>query len=211
MAPRNTAWVRRYWDRSAGIYDRSIGWFERLMLADGRQWLAAHARGDTLEIGIGTGRNLPHYPKQLRLTGIDLSPAMLELARRRSHELGRDVDLRVGDAEKLDLAGSSFDTVVFSLALCSIPDDRVAIREAKRVLRPGGRVILLEHVRSPRRSVRAVETFLDFFTSRLQSDHMLREPLVPLRREGFIIERVERSALGVIERAVARLPLDAAR
>lgn len=198
--------VRRYWDRSAGSYDRSMGFFERLMVADGRTWVTSWARGDVLEIGIGTGRNLSLYPAGVRLTGIDLSDEMLERARTRAYELGREVDLRLGDAERLEFEVSSFDTVVFSFALCSIPDDRAAIREATRVLRPGGRLVLIEHVRSPRRWVRAVELLLDFFTSRFQGDHLLREPLHQLRAEFLEIELVERSKLGFIERAVARKP-----
>ena len=206
MSRRDTDWVRRYWDRSAGAYDRSIGFCEGFMLGDGRQWIGRQARGDVLEIGIGTGRNLAAYPADARLTGLDLSPEMLRRARERAAEIGRDVELSVGDAQKLDYPDDRFDTVVFSLALCSIPDDRAALRQAKRVLRPGGRLVLIEHVRSPRRWVRAVERALDFFTSRLQGDHLLREPLIHLRQEGFVIETVARSRLGIIERAVARKP-----
>jgi ubiquinone/menaquinone biosynthesis C-methylase UbiE len=200
--------VRRYWDGAAGSYDRSMGLFERLVVADGRAWATSWAAGDVLEIGIGTGRNLPLYPPAVRLTGIDLSHEMLERARTRAEKLGREADLRLGDAEQLEFDASSFDTVVFSFALCSIPDDRAAVREATRVLRPGGRLVLIEHVRSPRRWVRAVELLLDFFTSRIQGDHLLREPLRHLRAELLEIEMVERSKLGFIERAVARKPGD---
>lgn len=206
MKKRDTDWVRRYWDRSAGSYDASMGFFERSMLGDGRRWIGRQADGDVLEIGVGTGRNLAEYPAEARLTGVDLSPEMLRRARDRAAEIGRDVELSVGDAQRLDFPDDRFDTVVFSLALCSIPDDRAAVREARRVLRPGGRLVLIEHVRSLRRSVRAVERAIDFFSSRLQGDHMLREPLDQLRREGFDIELVARSRLGVIERAVARKP-----
>jgi len=204
MPQRDTAWVRRYWDRSAGAYDRTIGWFERWFLRDGREWVASRAHGDVLEVAVGTGRNLPFYPDAARLTGVDLSPEMLARARARADELGRAVDLRTGDAQQLEFPAASFDTVVFSLALCSIPDDAAAVREAKRVLRPAGRLLLIEHVRSPRRSVRALELLLEFFTSRLQGDHMLREPLRHLHAEGFEIDELERSRLGVIERASAR-------
>jgi len=200
--------VRRYWDRAAGSYDRSMGFFERLVVADGREWGTSRALGDVLEIGIGTGRNLPYYLPDVRLTGVDLSTDMLERARIRARELGLEADLRLGDAEQLEFEASSFDTVVFSFALCSIPDDRAAVREATRVLRPGGRLVFIEHVRSPRRWVRAIELLLDFFTSRIQDDHLLREPLRHVRGELLEIEMVGRSKLGFIERAVARKPDD---
>lgn len=144
MSRRDTDWVRRYWDRSAGAYDRSIGFCEGLMLGDGRRWIGWQARGDVLEIGVGTGRNLAEYPADARLAGLDLSPEMLRRARERAAKIGRDVELSVGDAQQLDYPDDRFDTVVFSLALCSIPDDRAAVHEAKRVLRPGGRLVLLE-------------------------------------------------------------------
>jgi len=200
----STEWVRRYWDRSADRYDRTIGWFERRFVRDGREWVASRAHGDVLEVGIGTGRNLPFYPADARLTGVDLSPGMLKLARSPATSLNRPVDLRVGDGVRLEFADGSFDAVVFSLALCSIPHDDAAIREAKRVLRPGGRLLLVEHVRSPRRWVRAVELLVDVFASRLQGDHMLREPLIHARSEGFEVDELERSGLGVMERASAR-------
>ena len=207
MLNRDTDWVRRYWDRSAGGYDRSIGFCERFMLGDGRQWVGRQARGEVLEIGVGTGRNLANYSAETRLTGLDLSPEMLRRAQKRAAEMGREVEFVVGDAQQLDFPDDHFDTVVFSLALCSIPDDRAAVCEAKRVLRPGGRLVLIEHVLSPRRWVRAVERALNFFTSRLEGDHLLREPLIHLKQEGLVIEMVARSSLGIIERVVAHKTL----
>lgn len=127
----------------------------------GREWVCAQASGDVLEIALGTGRNLPYYPSDVRLTGIELSPMMLELARKRAADLGRQVDLRLGDAQALDFADQSFDTVVCTFALCTIPDERQAVAEAYRVLRPGGRFVLVEHVRSPWLPVRAVQRILE--------------------------------------------------
>ena len=113
-----------------------------------------------LEIAVGTGLNLPHYPDDVRLTGIEFVPAMLDIARRRAAELGRPVDLRLGDAQALEFGDSTFDTVVCTLSLCTIPDDRAAVAEVRRVLRPGGRFVLLEHVRSPVRAVHGVQRLL---------------------------------------------------
>ena len=92
-AAETTERVRRLWDKRAARYDRGARLAERLLLGDGRAWLCSQARGEVLEVAIGTGRNLPYYPADVRLTGLDLSPAMLEVARRRAAELGRAVDL----------------------------------------------------------------------------------------------------------------------
>jgi ubiquinone/menaquinone biosynthesis C-methylase UbiE len=136
---------RRYWDRQARGYDRKLARAERSLLAGGRAWVCGQASGDVLEVAIGTGRNLPFYPPDVRLTGIDLSPGMLARAGQRAEELGRAVDLRVGDAQALELPDVSFDTVVCTLSLCCVPDDRAAVAELCRVLRPGG-LLLLDHV-----------------------------------------------------------------
>lgn len=198
--------VRRIQDKGASGYDRQISFFERVLFGGGRAWVCSHASGDALEIAVGTGRNLPYYPADVRLTGIELSDAMLQLAQRRAGELGREADLRQGDAQSLDFPDLSFDTVVITLGLCTIPDDRRALREAHRVLRPGGRLLLLEHVRSPLLPVRYVQRLLDPLAVRFAADHLLRDPLDSLETEGFIVEQAERSKWGIVERVVARKP-----
>src|SRR5207237_5954516 len=91
--------LREYWDKHARGYDREMAFMERILFEDGRQWVCSKATGDVLEVAIGTGRNLPFYPPNVRLTAIEFSPAMLEIASRRAAELGRPVDLRLGDAQ----------------------------------------------------------------------------------------------------------------
>ncbi len=140
---------RRAWDKQAASYDKRIGWFERRMFGEEhRPWAARRARGDVLEVAVGTGLNLPFYAPDVRLTGIDISPSMLDLARQRAADLGRAVDLREGDAHALAFPGASFDTVVCTLSLCNIPDPDRAIAEMKRVLRQDGRLVLVDHIRS---------------------------------------------------------------
>jgi ubiquinone/menaquinone biosynthesis C-methylase UbiE len=206
---RNTAETERVlglYEKEARKYDREMNFFDRLLFAGGREWVCSQAAGDVLEIGIGTGRNLPHYRADVSLIGIELSPAMLEIARARARELRREVDLRVGDAQALEFPDESFDAVVCTLSLCTIPDDRAAVAEVRRVLRPGGRFLLLEHVRSPVLPVRLGQRLLDPLAVRFEADHLLREPLEYLRAERFEVERFERSKLGIVERVVARKP-----
>ncbi len=204
MVSSETERVRRIYDKSAGWYDRMIGFSEKLLFREGRAWVCSQAQGDVLEIAVGTGLNLPYYPERVRLTGVELSPVMLEVAQARARELGIEADLRVGDAQTLEFADESFDTVVFTLSLCTIPDDRKAVAEAYRVLRPGGRFLLLEHVRSTRPHMRAVQSALNPLAVRFQADHMLREPLDHLIEVGLEVERLERSRWGIVERVSAR-------
>lgn len=198
--------VRRIWEKLAPKYDTDITFFERVLFAGGREWVCSQADVNVLEIAIGTGRNLPFYPPGVQLTGVDFSPAMLRIAKRCATDLGIDVDLRLGDAQALAFEDASFDTVVITLALCSIPDDRKAVAEAWRVLRPGGRMLLLEHVRSALLPVRVVQHLVNFFTVKLVGDHMVREPLEPLRAQRFEIDHLKRSKLGIVERVVAHKP-----
>ena len=196
--------VRRLQYRNAPRYDKQIAFFERLLVADGREWVCRQARGRVLEIAAGTARNLAYYPDDVALTGVELSAQMLAIAQRRASELGRETDLRQGDVQALQFPDESFDTIVCTLGLCTIPDPRRAIAEARRVLRPGGRVLLLEHVRSPLLPVRLVERLLEPLAVRFAADHLTREPVDYLVAEGFEIERLERSKLGIVERVRAR-------
>lgn len=198
--------VRGTYDRLAPRFDRKMGFWEKVLFGGGRDWVCAQAKGDVLEIAVGTGRNFRFYPPDVRLTGIELSPTMLDLAGRRADELARTVDLCEADAEALPFDDASFDTVVCTLSLCSIPDDRKAVGEVKRVLRPGGSFLLLEHVRSANPVVRAGQRLLEPINARFEGDHLLREPVEHLRAQGFEIERLERSKAGIVERVRARKP-----
>jgi SAM-dependent methyltransferase len=198
--------VRSYYDKAASGYDRRIGFVERILFGDGRRWVCSQAWGDVLEVAVGTGRNLRHYRPSVRLTGIELSPVMLDLARREATSLGRQADLRTGDAEALEFPDESFDSVTCTLSLCTIPDDRGAVAEMWRVLRPGGVLLLLEHVRSPVAAIRFGERLLEPIMLRLEHDHLLREPLEHVRAAGFVVEQLERSKLGIVERLSARKP-----
>jgi ubiquinone/menaquinone biosynthesis C-methylase UbiE len=198
--------IRTLYEKEAPKYDRTMGRWDPILFTGNREWVCAQASGEVLEIAIGTGRNLPFYPEEIRLTGVELSPPMIEIARRRAAELGREVDLHVGDAEALDFGDASFDTVICTYSLCTIPDDRAAVREVKRVLRPGGKFILAEHVRSPIPVVRGIEKLIEPLAVRFGGDHLTREPLQHLEAEGFSIEEVKRSRLGIVEQVSACKP-----
>jgi ubiquinone/menaquinone biosynthesis C-methylase UbiE len=182
MTDHDTA--RRRWDRRAPRYDVGPG-SERLAIGDSRSWLCSRAVGRTLEVAVGTGRNVPLYRPEVELTAIDLSPGMLAQARRRAERLGRQIQLDEGVAEKLPYADAEFDTVVCTLAICAVRDRAVAIAEMYRVLRPGGRLLLLDH---------------------LEPRWVRGRPVTLAIRQGFVVERHERLRLGLIERLDARRP-----
>ncbi|CAI9414296.1 class I SAM-dependent methyltransferase [Nocardioides sp. T2.26MG-1] len=195
-----TAKQRRVWDKSAAGYDKQMALFERIQFAGGREWLAERARGRVLEVAVGTGLNLPHYPGDVTLTGVDLSPEMLALARDRAAALGRDIDLLEGDAAHLPVEDAAFDTVVCALSLCSIPDPKTAIGEMQRALVPGGRLLLLDHVGSTWPPVYAVQWLAERVTIRLAGEHFTRRQLPLVHAVGFELVETERLKAGTVER-----------
>ena len=192
--------------KEAPRYDRRISFLERVLFGGGREWVCSRAEGDVLELAAGTLRNLQHYRQGVKLTAVELSPEMAAIGRKRAEELGREIDLRVGDVQNLDLPDESFDTVTCTLSFCTIPDTNAAAEEAFRVLRPGGKLLMLEHVRSPAAAVRSVERLLEPLSVRFLADHLTREPLDYLPGAGFEIDEVHRSKWGIVERLRAHKP-----
>jgi ubiquinone/menaquinone biosynthesis C-methylase UbiE len=203
---RSSARLARWWDRQAPRYDARTAGIERRWFAEGRRRLCSRAQGATLEVAIGTGANLPYYPDDAELTGVDWSGVMLETAGHRAASLGRDVRLQRADAMELPFPSSSFDTVVSTFAMCCVPDERAALAEAVRVLRPGGRLLLLDHVGSTVWPVRVLQRAVEVATVPLQSEHFTRRPIATVRDLGMVVEETERRTIGVIERVHARKP-----
>lgn len=201
-----TARLRDIWKKSVKVYDKRMDWFDRKIFVGGREWLAARAKGKVLEVAIGTGRNLSHYPKDIDLVGIDLSPETLVIGRQRAQELGLDVELREADGQALPFEDETFDTVIAGLCMCNFPDPYKAVGEIKRVLKPGGSLVALDHVRSPVFPVRLVQHALNPLSVRFEGDHQTREPLEYYRHHGFEIVELERLKWGIVERAHVRKP-----
>jgi ubiquinone/menaquinone biosynthesis C-methylase UbiE len=197
---------KRVWDKSAPSYDKQIAFFEKTWFGGGREWLGERTRGRVLEVAIGTGRNLPHYPPDTAVTGIELSPAMLTIARQRAAGLGRHADLREGDAEHLPFADASFDTVVCALSLCTIPNPATAIGEMNRVLVPAGRLLLLDHIASTWPPVYAAQWLLEQITIRAAGEHFTRRQLPLVQAARFQVVETERRKAGTVERIHAVKP-----
>ncbi|GAA3349502.1 class I SAM-dependent methyltransferase [Amorphoplanes nipponensis] len=204
--PNETAKVLRAWEKSAPSYDKQIAFFEKVWFGGARQWLGTRAQGRILEVAIGTGLNLPHYPADATITGIELSPAMLAIAERRAADLGRDVELHTGDAQALPFPDEAFDTVVCALSLCTIPDPAAAIGEMKRVLVPGGQLLLVDHIASTWPPIRAAQWLLERLTIRAAGEHFTRRQLPLVRAAGYDIVEAERLKAGTVERVAARKP-----
>jgi len=150
------------------------------------------------------------YPADAALTGVELSPAMLAVARQYAADLGREVDLHEGDAERLPFGDASFDTVVCALALCTIPDPAGAIGEMRRVLVPGGRLLLLDHIGSSWPPIYAAQWLLERFTIRAAGEYFTRRQLPLVQAAGFEVVASERLNAGSVERIAGRKPASSA-
>lgn len=202
---RDARW-QRHWDKHSRTYDKQMGFFDRVLFGDSRRWVCSQAYGQVLEVAIGTGLNLPLYPDDVTLAGIDLSEQMLRIAKERAAAIGRQVDLRQGNAHELPFGDAAFDAVVCTFSLCAIPDVDRAVAEMWRVLRPGGRLLLADHVAGAVWPVRVVQRLLEVVTVPIGGEHFRRRPINQVRAAGFVIERSERFKLGLVERVCARRP-----
>jgi len=185
-SPEATTRARHRWDRKARFYDRLTAPAEHMMgLSEGRAQVFARALdGRVLEVGAGTGKNLRYYPEGACLVATDLSAGMLARAKEKSGGRAAPVRFVVTDAEDLAFKDGVFDRVVVTCVFCSVPDPVRGLHEVRRVLRTGGEIILLEHMR-PGGFLGKVFDCLDPIMSRLMGPHINRRTLENIRTAGL--------------------------
>ena len=203
--------LRHTYDARAASYDRTVGLGERVLVGGLRRAFGMELRGAVLEVAVGSGLNLPFYgPAVERAVGLDLSGAMLARARARGRAEDAALPIRLvqGNAQRLPFPDGAFDTVAVSLALCTVPDPGATLQEMARVCRSGGRVLLLEHVRSPVPPVAWLQRLLSPVQERFIGCHLARETVTTLREAGFTVRSERRRLLGVFRLVVADPPPD---
>ncbi len=171
-------------------FDRGMGALERTGLAGRRRALLAQVQGQVLEVGAGTGFNGLHYPPGAQVVATDINNAHLQLAQRKA----ATVRLACADAQQLPFAAETFDAVVGTLVFCSIANVTQALQEVRRVLRPHGRLWLLEHVRGQGPVARRVTDWLAPLWFALQGEcHLNRETAQAVAQAGFEVRYVDQS------------------
>jgi ubiquinone/menaquinone biosynthesis C-methylase UbiE len=191
MKPDSSTIIKRY-NRLAPYFDGMEVLLEGLLFSRWRKRLWAAVQGEhILEVGVGTGKNFRYYPKQLRLTAMDFSPAMLALAQRKQARKQINVHLDLMDVEHLYYADNSFDTVVATFVFCSVPAPRKGLRELYRVCKPGGQVILLEHVLSSNKVLAWFMRKLNPIVLSLVGANIDRETVKNVQACGFAHVRVD--------------------
>jgi phosphatidylethanolamine/phosphatidyl-N-methylethanolamine N-methyltransferase len=168
--------IRQRYDRLAPWFDSLEGFLEGLLFRRLRKKLWAMAEGEhILEVGVGTGKNFDFYPAHSQMTAIDFSPKMLEQAKRKQQRKQITVHLDLMDVQTLCYADNSFDTVVASFVFCSVPQPRKGLKELYRVLKPGGQLLLLEHVLSSNKYMATMMNLLNPLVVRLVGANINRQ------------------------------------
>lgn len=187
--------TKRGYDRLARVYDLIEAPMNWMGGAERRVRVLASARGLVLEVGIGTGLNLAHYPLGVELIGIDLSARMLQRARARSLRSGRAVRLINADVEALPFPRGHFDSVTATCVFCSVADPVRGLREVSRVVKPEGKVLLLEHVRPENPVLGKVFDLLTPVTRFLAGPEINRRTEENVRRAGLEITSIRRDGI----------------
>jgi ubiquinone/menaquinone biosynthesis C-methylase UbiE len=187
------------YDAIADQYEKKT-WFDQHILGVARQrkQLMSQARGNILDVACGTGLNFPFLPLASEVTAVDLSHRMLEIARKKATALGLNAQIKAMDAQKLDFADGSFDTVTSTLSTCTFPDPMRALQEMRRVCRPGGQILLLEHGHS---SLPWIARFQDRHVYQHYQENAgcrwNQDPLDLVQAAGLKILKSRRAVLGI--------------
>jgi ubiquinone/menaquinone biosynthesis C-methylase UbiE len=186
------------------MYDAMESPMEMISAGPWRQALLSGVRGRVLEVGIGTGKNLPYYPRDVDLTGIDISPRMLARAKRRAEALGIPCRLIVMDAERMTFPDATFDVSVSTFVFCSVPDPVAGLKEIRRVLKPGGEAFFLEHVRSANPLLGRLMDLLNPLVRSAIGPNINRRTVENIMNAGFEIVSLEEMGMKIMKKIVAR-------
>jgi len=207
VSDRRIRKVQRIYDRNPELYHRAMqSRFTEWMLGGRRRMVGETVRGRVLDVGFGTGLSVAEYPADVQVVGIDVSAGMLAIGRRFARDTGHEAEVEVMDAEHMAFDDGVFDSVAFNLCLCTIPNPGAAIREALRVVKPGGPMVFLEHVRSHLLPVALVQEAINPVMVVWQADHFNRRTADVVRRCGVEVLSVDRWWLGVFNLIVGRAP-----
>lgn len=201
--PDDIARIR--YNRFAPFYDTVEGLMESFGAAEWRKLLWSKIEGtDILEVGVGTGRNFPFYPPGVKITAIDFAEKMLARARKKAAKQKLSLKLEIMDVQNLSFEDNTFDSMIASFVFCSVPDPVRGLMEIKRVCKPGGKILLLEHVLSDNRTIAWFMNRLNPIMVRMGGENINRRTVENVTKSGLIVEHVTDLAAGIVKLIEAR-------
>lgn len=193
------------YSRISHIYDTFEHPIERVLFQKLRTKAISYAQKNTLEVGVGTGKNLPYYDPNIILKAIDFSSGMLKVAHKKQKNVKvKHLKLYKMDVQQLAFDSNSFDTVVSTFVFCTVPDPIAGLKEVYRVLKPSGTAIFLEHMKSHYGLVNIPLYVMNVFSTRILGTSMVRQTQKNIELVGFTIESVEKKTLDIVRLIIAR-------
>lgn len=204
MTQRGKQHTRSRYDLIAPLYNVMEWPVEQLLFKGWRKQLWDQITGpNVLEVGVGTGQNIPYYPEDIEVTGIDLSPGMLKRAKQRLTKKQEDhLTLREMDAQQMDFTDNTFDEVISTFVFCSVPDPISGLKETLRVTKPGGKIYLLEHMRADSTALASAMDKLDSPIHYLSGVHIARQTVSNVTKAGWEIKNVRDLTSGGIVKMI---------
>jgi len=197
--PSNHNPTRKRYNRIAFLYDLMDAPLEHLRFVSWRPMVRGRIKGrKALEVGVGTGKNLDYYPDDIEITAVDLSPRMLKRAQKRAGRLGLDVRLLEMDAQCLAFPDNCFDTVFATFVFCSVPDPVQGLRELRRVCKPDGRLVVLEHVRPANKLLGIFFDVLNPFVVRMMGANINRKTVDNIKTAGWQIQTEKKLSSDIV-------------
>lgn len=188
---KQTQIVQKKYNRYSKFYDRLQNSIEKNRFSKWREKLLESLKGSVLEVGVGTGKNLPYYNEDAKVVGIDLSPKMLEKAKIKLNELNNEnITLIEMDAQKLEFKDNSFDYVVCTFVLCSVPDQVKVLKEMKRVCKKNGKILMIEHMLSDYKIIAFFEHLHNPITRTFFGFNVNRKTIENIKKAGLMPQKV---------------------
>lgn len=196
---KSTEKARARYNRTACFYDIIEAPIEWGRFSAWRKRLLTKIEGHhVLEIGVGTGKNFSHYPPEIRAAGIDFSPKMLANAKKRAAQLGLKIELIEMDVQRLTFSKDSFDTVFASFVFCSVPNPILGLQELKRVCKPNGKLLLLEHMRPGNKIAGKLFDWFNPVAVRISGANINRRTMENIKQAGWRIHYAENISSGIV-------------
>jgi len=181
---KRTELIKKRYDRISSLFDV----MDHMIRSSWRKSLLENLYGNVLEVGVGTGSNLPYYPENVHVTGIDFSPKMLAKAYKKIGESKAKVVLKEMDAQQMDFSDNTFDFVVSTCVFCSVPDPVKGLKEIRRVVKPEGKILMLEHMRSENSVAGILLDLVNPLTVRIMGANVNRNTIKNIEKAGLKIK-----------------------